>query len=110
MPDERWSYARAGTMTRPRRSGWGFARWYYLRQYDEVCRDGDTSPCCDAYRDWLASDPAKPATYHCSLLAEQQADGGWNCEAERGSTRGSFHTTICVLEVLAVPLLPNLMV
>lgn len=73
VPDERWSYARAGTMTRPRRSGWGFARWYYLRQYDEVCRDGDTSPCCDAYRDWLASDPAKPATFRCSLLAEQQA-------------------------------------
>jgi hypothetical protein len=32
------------------------------------------------------------------LLAEQLPDGGWNCEAERGSTRSSFHTTICVLE------------
>ena len=28
------------------------------------------------------------------------ADGGWNCEAENGSTRGSFNTTICVLEAL----------
>ncbi len=27
-------------------------------------------------------------------------DGGWNCEAERGSVRSSFHTTICVLEGL----------
>lgn len=34
------------------------------------------------------------------LLGEQLADGGWNCEQERGSTRGSFHTTICVLEGL----------
>jgi hypothetical protein len=32
------------------------------------------------------------------LLSEQLADGGWNCEAERGSVRSSFHTTICVLE------------
>jgi hypothetical protein len=33
-------------------------------------------------------------------LGEQLADGGWNCEAERGSVRSSFHTTICVLEGL----------
>ncbi|WP_194914078.1 hypothetical protein [Catenulispora rubra] len=34
------------------------------------------------------------------LLGEQMADGGWNCEQENGSTRGSFHTTIEVLEGL----------
>jgi hypothetical protein len=34
------------------------------------------------------------------LLGEQMTDGGWNCEQESGSTRGSFHTTICVLEGL----------
>jgi hypothetical protein len=34
------------------------------------------------------------------LLNEQLADGGWNCEAEKGSTRSSFNTTICVLEAL----------
>ena len=34
------------------------------------------------------------------LLGEQMADGGWNCEQENGSTRGSFHSTICVLEGL----------
>jgi hypothetical protein len=34
------------------------------------------------------------------LLREQLSDGGWNCEAENGSTRSSFHTTICVLEAL----------
>jgi hypothetical protein len=34
------------------------------------------------------------------LLGEQLSDGGWNCEAERGSVRSSFHTTIRVLEGL----------
>jgi hypothetical protein len=34
------------------------------------------------------------------LLTEQLRDGGWNCEAENGSTRSSFNTTICVLEAL----------
>src|SRR5215468_6542157 len=34
------------------------------------------------------------------LLGEQLTDGGWNCEAENGSTRSSFNTTICVLEAL----------
>ncbi|MGF9650059.1 hypothetical protein AAIH32_19055 [Pseudarthrobacter oxydans] len=34
------------------------------------------------------------------LTREQLADGGWNCEAGRGSTRSSFHTTICVLDGL----------
>jgi hypothetical protein len=34
------------------------------------------------------------------LLSEQLSDGGWNCEAERGSARSSFHSTIDVLEGL----------
>lgn len=34
------------------------------------------------------------------LLGEQMADGGWNCEQECGSVRGSFGTTINVLEGL----------
>lgn len=34
------------------------------------------------------------------LLGEQMADGGWNCEQERGSSRGAFDTTINVLEGL----------
>ena len=35
------------------------------------------------------------------LLAQQLDDGGWNCESIRsGSTHGSFHTTITVLEAL----------
>ena len=34
------------------------------------------------------------------LLGEQLSDGGWNCDAENGSTRSSFHSTIDVLEGL----------
>jgi hypothetical protein len=34
------------------------------------------------------------------LLGEQMADGGWNCEQENGSIRGSFHSTIDVLDGL----------
>jgi hypothetical protein len=34
------------------------------------------------------------------LIGEQLSDGGWNCEAENGSVRSSFATTICVLEGL----------
>ncbi|MBT8196897.1 MAG: squalene cyclase [Acidimicrobiia bacterium] len=34
------------------------------------------------------------------LLGERLADGGWNCEAENGSKRTSFDTTINVLEGL----------
>jgi len=34
------------------------------------------------------------------LLREQLDDGGWNCEAENGSVRSSFNTTIAVLEGL----------
>jgi hypothetical protein len=34
------------------------------------------------------------------LLGEQLVDGGWNCEAEFGSVRSSFHSTINVLEAL----------
>jgi hypothetical protein len=34
------------------------------------------------------------------LVGEQLADGGWNCETENGSVRGSFATTICVLDGL----------
>jgi len=35
------------------------------------------------------------------LVSERLVDGGWNCEAERGSVRSSFDTTINVVEGLA---------
>ena len=34
------------------------------------------------------------------LLGERLDDGGWNCEAENGSVRSSFHSTIDVLDGL----------
>jgi hypothetical protein len=34
------------------------------------------------------------------IVGERLADGGWNCEAENGSVRSSFHTTIDVLDGL----------
>src|SRR5205814_10408571 len=34
------------------------------------------------------------------ILGERLADGGWNCEAENGSVRSSFDTTINVLDGL----------
>jgi hypothetical protein len=34
------------------------------------------------------------------LTSEQLEDGGWNCDAEHGSLRSSFHSTIRVLEGL----------
>ena len=36
------------------------------------------------------------------IIEEQLEDGGWNCDAELGSIRSSFDTTINVLEGLAV--------
>jgi hypothetical protein len=62
---------------------------------------GETEPCingqvaaCGAY---FGADVAALVD---RLLGEQLADGGWNCDAENGSTRSSFHTTICVLDAL----------
>jgi hypothetical protein len=34
------------------------------------------------------------------ILGERLADGGWNCEAENGSVRSSFDTTVTVLDGL----------
>ena len=34
------------------------------------------------------------------VVGERLADGGWNCEAENGSVRSSFDTTIDVLDGL----------
>lgn len=62
---------------------------------------GEVEPC-------INGQVAAPGTYFGQdvqgivdrLLGEQLADGGWNCEAPKNSTRSSFHTTICVLEAL----------
>ncbi|MCC7492960.1 MAG: hypothetical protein IT204_11450 [Fimbriimonadaceae bacterium] len=63
--------------------------------------EGEVEPCINggvlATGSWFGE--ANEALV-ARLLSEQLDDGGWNCEAERGSVRSSFHTTICVLEGL----------
>jgi hypothetical protein len=63
--------------------------------------DGEVEPCINGRVVALGAYFGQPTHRLVDrLLSEQLADGGWNCEAERGSVRSSFHTTICVLEGL----------
>jgi hypothetical protein len=59
---------------------------------DEPCINGGTL-AAGAYFGWPTASLAD------RLVAEQLADGGWNCAAP-ASSRSSFHTTLCVLEGL----------
>jgi len=75
------------------------ARW----DYDPNLRffDGEVEPCINgrvvAIGAYFGRDMRAVVD---RLLSEQMADGGWNCEQENGSTRGSFDTSINVLEGL----------
>ena len=75
------------------------ARW----DYDPSFRffDGEVEPCINgrvvAIGAYFGRDMSGVVD---RLLSEQMADGGWNCEQENGSTRGSFDTSINVLEGL----------
>jgi hypothetical protein len=63
--------------------------------------EGEVEPCINGRVVALGAYFGEPSEgLVARLLGEQLADGGWNCEAERGSVRASFHTTICVLEGL----------
>lgn len=63
--------------------------------------DGETEPCINGMVVGLGAYFGESVdTVVERLISEQLPDGGWNCEAERGSLRSSFHTTICVLEGL----------
>jgi hypothetical protein len=62
---------------------------------------GETEPCINGRV--VAAGAYFGANVSCiveRLLGEQMADGGWNCEQESGSVRGSFDSTINVLEGL----------
>ena len=63
--------------------------------------DGEVEPCINgatvAIGDYFGQDVQGIVDL---LLGEQMDDGGWNCEQENGSVRGSFDTTINVLEGL----------
>jgi hypothetical protein len=63
--------------------------------------EGETEPCINGRTVGLGAYFGEDVTgIVARLLDEQLEDGGWNCEAENGSVRSSFDTTICVLEGL----------
>ena len=73
-------------------------RW----DYDgEPYFEGEVEPCINggalANAAYFGQDGAHIVE---TLLAGQLADGGWNCWDEDGTSRSSFHSTICALEGL----------
>ena len=73
-------------------------RWWDDRPFF----DGEVEPCINGRVLAAAGYFGQPSHGIVErFLAEQMADGGWNCEQENGSTRGSFDSTINVLEGLA---------
>ncbi|MBV8720474.1 MAG: hypothetical protein JO020_20355 [Chloroflexi bacterium] len=62
---------------------------------------GEVEPCINGMTVVLGAYYGQNVdTIVARLVDEQLEDGGWNCEAENGSVRSSFHTTIRVLEGL----------
>ncbi len=63
---------------------------------------GEVEPCINgrtvALGTYFGAQDMRPLVDR--LIGEQLEDGGWNCEAEYGSVRSSFATTINVLEGL----------
>lgn len=74
-------------------------RWEYD---DEPFFEGEVEPCINAalVTNAVYFDRVDPRIVE-RLLGERMADGGWNCDQERGSVRSSFDTTIAVVEALA---------
>jgi hypothetical protein len=74
------------------------ARWEHASQ---PYWDGEVEPCINgmtvANGAYFGVDVAPIVD---RLVDERLGDGGWNCEAENGSTRSSFDSTINVLEGL----------
>jgi hypothetical protein len=73
-------------------------RWEHAEQ---PYFDGEVEPCINGRTietgAYFGVDVAKIVE---RILADRLADGGWNCEAENGSVRSSFDTTINVLDGL----------
>jgi hypothetical protein len=73
-------------------------RWEHA---DQRFFDGEVEPCINGRTietgAYFGVDVAPIAE---RILDERLADGGWNCEAENGSVRTSFDTTINVLDGL----------
>lgn len=72
------------------------SRWEYA---GEPFFEGEVEPCINGGAVTVGAYFGKGVdSIVTRLLGEQLDDGGWNCEAENGSTRSSFHSTICVLD------------
>lgn len=72
-----------------------------LECQDNVFFEGEIEPCINGQVGAAGAYFGQDVQHIVErLLGEQLADGGWNCDAELGSTRSSFDTTICVLEAL----------
>ena len=72
--------------------------WHW---WDKRFFEGETEPCINGRVVAVGAYFDQDVTSLVDrLLGEQMEDGGWNCEQENGSTRGSFHSTINVLEGL----------
>jgi hypothetical protein len=69
-------------------------------EYDDLPYfDGEVEPCINGQAVAIGAYFGQDVRVIVDrLLTEQMEDGGWNCEQERGSTRGSFESTINVLE------------
>jgi hypothetical protein len=76
----------------------GYCRWEHANQ---PYWEGEVEPCINgtavANGTYFGVDMSPVVD---RLVGERLDDGGWNCEAENGSTRSSFDTTINVLEGL----------
>jgi hypothetical protein len=90
--------------SRVRWKGWDWdGKWQGMEFVGNPFFDGEVEPCINgqvgASGAYFGRDTHSERII-TRLLNEQLTDGGWNCEAENGSTRSSFNTTICVLEAL----------
>jgi hypothetical protein len=74
------------------------ARW----EYDNLPYfGGEVEPCINGQAVAIGAYFGEDVTAIVErLLIDQMEDGGWNCEQERGSVRGSFESSINVLEGL----------
>lgn len=80
-----------------RLSHWDFGPYHAHSLFFE----GESEPCINGRVLAVGAYFGRPSQRLLDrLLSEQLADGGWNCEAENGSVRSSFHSTICVMEGL----------
>lgn len=62
--------------------------------------DGETEPCINGHTLTLGAYFGRPSrSLARRLLADQFADGGWNCDAPKSAV-SSFDSTVCVLEGL----------